>query len=78
MKNFFVVVLSFALSVPLFAQSNEAYFLSQPVLTPDGKTVIFCFEGIYGEPTLQTDKPSGLLPCRDMKPVPGFLRMVTG
>ena len=45
MKNFFVVVLSFALSVPLFAQSNEAYFLSQPVLTPDGKTVIFCFEG---------------------------------
>ena len=45
MKNFFVVVLSFALSVPLFAKSNEASFLSQPVLTPDGKTVIFCFEG---------------------------------
>ena len=29
----------------LHAQNNEAYFLSQPALTPDGKTVIFSFEG---------------------------------
>ncbi|HWB26514.1 MAG TPA: S41 family peptidase [Chitinophagaceae bacterium] len=27
------------------AQSNDAYFLSQPCLTPDGQTVIFSFEG---------------------------------
>src|SRR5690606_21060977 len=27
------------------AQSDEAYFLSQPALTPDGQTVIFSFEG---------------------------------
>jgi tricorn protease len=28
-----------------FAQNNDAYFLSQPALTPDGKAVIFSFEG---------------------------------
>lgn len=27
------------------AQNAEPYFLSQPALTPDGKTVVFCFEG---------------------------------
>src|SRR4051794_37985577 len=27
------------------AQKSDAYFLSQPCLTPDGKTVIFSFEG---------------------------------
>src|SRR5215213_3773265 len=32
------------LFIPSFAQNNEAYFLSQPGLTPDGKTVIFSFE----------------------------------
>src|SRR5215216_6821864 len=29
----------------LSAQENEAYFLSQPALTPDGKAVVFSFEG---------------------------------
>lgn len=28
-----------------FAQNKQAYFLSQPALTPDGKAVIFSFEG---------------------------------
>lgn len=32
-------------SVLLSAQDNEAYFLSNPCLTPDGQTVIFSFEG---------------------------------
>src|SRR5688500_1100322 len=29
----------------LLAQNNEVYFLSGPVLTPDGQTVVFSFEG---------------------------------
>ncbi|HEV7783519.1 MAG TPA: S41 family peptidase [Chitinophagaceae bacterium] len=33
------------LSAQLFAQSNTAYFLSNPSLSPDGQTVVFSFEG---------------------------------
>ena len=33
------------LSFLLSAQDNNAYFLSNPCLTPDGQTVIFSFEG---------------------------------
>lgn len=33
------------LSNSSFSQNNDAYFLSQPALTPDGKAVIFSFEG---------------------------------
>ena len=32
-------------AVPLFAQDNSPYFLSNPTLSPDGQTVVFCFEG---------------------------------
>ncbi len=37
----------FALLFPafLFSQNTEAYFLSQPCLTPNGQTVVFSFEG---------------------------------
>ena len=45
MKKFFIPVISLALTLPVLAQSNESYFLSQPALTPDAKTVIFSFEG---------------------------------
>lgn len=41
-KLFFIPVLFFA--AQLFSQTN-AYFLSNPCLTPDGQTVIFAFEG---------------------------------
>jgi len=44
MKYFLVCIFSL-LFITSFAQNNEAYFLSQPALTPDGKTVIFSFEG---------------------------------
>jgi tricorn protease len=44
MKFIFISIFSFVL-IPSFAQNSEAYFLSQPALTPDGKTVIFSFEG---------------------------------
>ena len=44
MRKMCVLVLTLiALSVA--AQQNETYFLSHPTLTPDGKTVIFAFEG---------------------------------
>ena len=45
MKQFLIFLFGAALAVPSAAQGNEAYFLSQPALTPDGKAVVFCFEG---------------------------------
>jgi tricorn protease len=45
MKHFFLSLLGFAAMAQINAQSNEAFFLSQPALTPDGKAVVFCFEG---------------------------------
>src|SRR5689334_14858243 len=44
MKYFLICVFSFFLFTSN-AQNSEGYFLSQPCLTPDGKTVIFSFEG---------------------------------
>lgn len=44
MKYFFIFIFSL-LFVTSFSQNNDAYFLSQPALTPDGKAVIFSFEG---------------------------------
>ena len=44
MKYFFIYIFSF-LFLSSFSQNNDAYFLSQPSLTPDGKAVIFSFEG---------------------------------
>src|SRR5476651_1132724 len=40
-------LLGYALLFPFLlpAQSREVYFTSNPALTPDGKTVIFSFEG---------------------------------
>ena len=39
--TFFFIIVSFSLT----AQDGNAYFLSNPCLTPDGQTVIFAFEG---------------------------------
>lgn len=44
MKFCFVFLLGLGI-VPGFAQDHSAYFLSQPALTPDGKAVVFSFEG---------------------------------
>ncbi|MEO5888706.1 MAG: S41 family peptidase [Ferruginibacter sp.] len=46
MKLFLLAFTCFCIS-PFFlsAQDNEAYFLSNPCLTPDGQTVIFSYEG---------------------------------
>ena len=44
MRNIFTAAL-FLFSISLSAQNNEAYFLSNPCLTPDGLTAIFSFEG---------------------------------
>jgi tricorn protease len=44
MKYFLICVFSFFFFTSN-AQNSEGYFLSQPSLTPDGKTVIFSFEG---------------------------------
>ncbi|MEP7237214.1 MAG: S41 family peptidase [Ferruginibacter sp.] len=45
MKSILVTLQFLMLSVLLSAQDNEAFFLSNPCLTPDGQTVIFSFEG---------------------------------
>ena len=46
MKKLYLILLS-AFLVPNLtkAQSKEVYFASHPTLTPDGKTVIFSYEG---------------------------------
>jgi Tol biopolymer transport system component/C-terminal processing protease CtpA/Prc len=44
MKRFLSSSLICFASITLFSQAN-AYFLSNPTLTPDGQTVIFAFEG---------------------------------
>jgi tricorn protease len=45
MRSFFVILVFLLFPVLLSAQDKEAYFLSNPCLTPDGQTVIFSFEG---------------------------------
>src|SRR5688572_1846601 len=45
MKRFFLFVLSILPGASVFAQTSQAYFLSQPALTPDARSVIFSFEG---------------------------------
>lgn len=44
MKKILAAIVIF-FSIVLTAQSQTAYFLSNPCLTPDGQTVIFSFEG---------------------------------
>jgi tricorn protease len=45
MKSIFISLYLLMFSVLLTAQDKEAYFLSNPCLTPDGQTVIFSYEG---------------------------------
>ena len=45
MRKMFFLLAAFSFSLLLAAQNDEAYFLSNPCLTPDGQTVIFSFEG---------------------------------
>ena len=45
MKHIFMGLCCMAAATQIQAQGNEAFFLSQPVLTPDAKAVIFSFEG---------------------------------
>lgn len=41
----FICIAALCSSIQLGAQSNQAYFLSNPCLTPDGTTVVFSYEG---------------------------------
>lgn len=45
MKNILCGLLSLGVTAAAFSQSSEAYFLSQPSLSPDGQTIVFSFEG---------------------------------
>jgi Tol biopolymer transport system component/C-terminal processing protease CtpA/Prc len=46
MKSFLLYCTVFCFfSISLSAQNNDAYFLSNPCITPDGQTVVFSFEG---------------------------------
>ena len=45
MKAFFLSLLFSVISLSVTAQDGNAYFLSNPCLTPDGQTAIFSFEG---------------------------------
>lgn len=45
MRSTLAILQFLLISFLLSAQDNDAYFLSNPCLTPDGQTVVFCFEG---------------------------------
>lgn len=45
MKNFVFLLSFLSISAYTIAQNNQPYFLYQPSLSPDGQTVVFCFEG---------------------------------
>jgi tricorn protease len=45
MKLTSLLIAALFMGVGSFAQNSEAYFLSQPSLTPDGQAVVFSFEG---------------------------------
>ncbi len=45
MRYKLLLIIAAFIAASVSAQEKEAYFLSQPCLTPDGQTVIFSFEG---------------------------------
>ena len=45
MRVFYLACFAGFLSLSVQAQSTEAFFLSNPTLTPDGSTVVFAYEG---------------------------------
>src|SRR5258706_14044146 len=59
MKKFSSLV-GIIFSIQLIAQNSSAYFLSNPCLTPDGKTVIFSFEGDLWKATMSDGQVSRL------------------
>ncbi len=50
----FLIAAFFLFSFSLSAQNSEAYFLSNPCLTPDGQYVIFSFEGDLWKADIKT------------------------
>lgn len=59
MNSIFVTLLIF-ISFSATAQDNNAYFLSNPCLTPDGQTVIFSFEGDLWKANVSSGQASRL------------------
>ncbi|MEO6254897.1 MAG: S41 family peptidase [Ferruginibacter sp.] len=60
MRSILVTIQFLLLSVLLSAQDNNAYFLSNPTLTPDGQTVIFSFEADLWKASVSTGQASRL------------------
>ncbi len=59
MRKFFLLI-TLCFSLILSAQNNDAYFLSNPCLTPDGETVIFSFEGDLWKANVKDGRASRL------------------
>lgn len=61
MRSILTGLLAAALSLPASAQSSsEVYFTTYPTLTPDGKTVIFSFEGDLWKTDIQQQQATRL------------------
>lgn len=60
MRSVITTLLAAALSLPASAQSTEVYFTTYPTLTPDGKTVIFSFEGDLWKADVQNPQATRL------------------
>jgi tricorn protease len=60
MRSIYLSFLGLFFVVAASAQTTEAYFLSQPALSPDGKTVVFSFEGDIWKADLANGQASRL------------------
>ncbi len=58
--NKYVVAAVLFIAAQLPAQSQSAYFLSNPCLTPDGQTVVFSFEGDLWKASIKDGQASRL------------------
>ena len=77
MKYFLICVFSFFFFASS-AQNSEGYFLSQPSLTPDGKTVIFSFEGDIWRAEVSGGQAYRLTAMQGYETTPRFLPMENG
>ncbi|HET6995209.1 MAG TPA: hypothetical protein VFI06_09530, partial [Chitinophagaceae bacterium] len=59
MRNILLVI-TFFCSLLVSAQTNKAFFLTNPCLTPDGQTVVFSFEGDLWKADIKSGQASRL------------------
>ena len=65
MKSFITLLLAIAAIATTFAQDQDLYFAHYPCLTPDGKTVVFSYEGDLWQAATTTNAQAVRLTAMD-------------